>query len=94
MKKQITNLIGSTEPTTLKINRYCTLYRWTKDAIGTEVDCLEVRFDIFHVSSHIYKIEARDWRGVVAEVQEAQIKAFADAAATYNKQLTNGYIGC
>lgn len=93
MKNAITNLINSTEPATLKINQFCTLHRWTKDAIGTEVDCLEARFSITHSTSHIYKIEARDWRGVVAELQEAQTKAFMDAAATYNKQLANGYIG-
>lgn len=91
MKKEIMQLIES-EDATLQINKYCRLHRWTK-SVSQEVDRLEVVFSITNMFSHTYEIKARDWRGIVAEVQEAQTKAFADAADAYNKQLGNGYLG-
>ena len=92
MKKELNALINS-EDATLKINAFCYLHRWTKNALGENIDCLTVTFDLNYVSSHTYYLAARDWQGIVAEVQEAQTKAFADAAATFNTQLKNGYIG-
>ena len=90
MKKEITALVESKEGT-LKLNQFCTLYRWTWSI--TEVDKLEVRFDLTSASSHMYEIHSRDWQGIVEEIKEAQTKAFADAAETLNKQIANGYIG-
>lgn len=92
MKKKINHLIES-EDASLKINNFCTLHRWTKDMAANDVDRLVATFSITHYASHSYEIESRDWRGIVAEVQEAQTKAFAAAAEEFNKQLANGYIG-
>lgn len=89
MKKEITELLNSTDAT-LEINPYCTLRRWTK-SFSQDVDRLEASFDLlpaYVVTT--YEITARDWRGVVAEVQEAQAKAFADLAARLNSDLANG----
>ena len=92
MKKQITELLNS-QTATLKINEFCRLSRWTRSALGEDVDCLTVTFDLTYSSSHTYNIEARDWRGIVEEVKAAQTAAFAAAAETFNEQLTHGYIG-
>ncbi len=89
MKKEIIELLNSTDAT-LKINPYCTLHRWTK-ALGLDVDNLEACFDLLpaYVVTH-YEITARDWRGIVAEVQEIQAQAFADLAKRLNSDLANG----
>lgn len=92
MKKEINNLLASTNET-LKINQFCTLHRWTKDALGQEVDRLCVDFSLTHAFSHRYEIQSRDWRGIMAAIQDAQTKAFAAAAEEFNSQLANGYIG-
>lgn len=91
MKKEIMELINSEEGT-LKINDFCTLYRWTKTALNEDVDKLEARFSIIHYSSHVVEIQSREWRSIVDEVAYAQTKAFADSADELNKQLINGYI--
>lgn len=91
MKKEIINLINSANAT-LTINKFCKIRRWTKDALNNDVDRLEVEFSIKHVYDYSAEINARDWQGVINEVQEHQTKAFAAAAATYNKELKNGYL--
>lgn len=92
MKNEITKLLDS-DNSILKINNFCQLRRWKKDALGNDVDKLVMEFSLTHKYSHTYEIAARDWRGVVEEVQAAQTKAFADAAEELNKQLANGRIG-
>lgn len=92
MKKEINHLLES-ENASLKVNNYCTLHRWTKDILNNDVDRLVATFSITHYSSHSYEIKARDWQGIVAEVQESQTKAFTASADELNKQLANGYIG-
>lgn len=93
MKKEIIALLDSTNAS-LKINEFCTLRRWTK-VPGREapVDRLQAVFSLTHASSHSFEIKSREWRGIVAEIQEAQTQAFAAAAEEFNRQLANGYIG-
>lgn len=95
MKKEIEALINCKqgESMTLKINNFCTLKRWTKSGLGEVVDRFEVSFSLTHAYSHTYEIVSRDWRVIVEEVAKYQEMAFADAAAEFNKQLRNGYIG-
>lgn len=92
MKKAFIDLLNG-EDSTLRINKFCTIHRWTKDALGNPVDKLEVTFSITSAFSHSYVIDSREWRSVVSEIQRFQTKAFADAAETLNRHLANGYIG-
>ena len=92
MKEKITELLKS-ENATLKINKFCTLHRWKKDALGSRADGIEVVFMIASGFISVSPIDSRNWRGVVDEVAEAQTLAFALAAEEYNRQLKNGCIG-
>jgi len=92
MKKEITTLLNS-EDATLKINKFCILRRWTKNWCGYDVDCLVAEFSITHAFSHRCEIKARDWRGIVEEVLEAQTEAFTKAMNECNKNLKHGYLG-
>ena len=89
MKKEIAELLNSSNAT-LKINTYCTLHRWTHSPAEGTVDKLEVTFSLNSAFSHSYDIGARDLKGIVAEIQEAQTKAFADAAEMYNRAIAGG----
>ena len=90
MKKEIEALLAS-ENAYLKLNRYCTLHRWTKSGC-IDVDKLEVNFSILSVCGQAAAINSRDWRGIVEEVQAAQTAAFAAVAEELNGHLRNGYI--
>lgn len=92
MKKEIIALVNSQDGE-LKINKFCTLHRWTKSALNEDVDRLEAIFSITHYMSHIVEIQSREWRDIVNEVAAAQTKAFAESAEEYNNQLKHGYIG-
>ena len=92
MKNEIIELLNSEEGT-LKINKFCTLHRWTKSALNEDVDRLQAIFSITRYSSHTVDIDSRTWRAIVDDVASAQSKAFADSAEELNKQLLNGYIG-
>lgn len=91
MKKEIERLINS-DNAMININRYCRLERWTRDAVGNEVDKLAVIFSITHVNDFTAEITARDWKGVVAEIRSSIAAAFSKAASEYAKQLDNGYL--
>ena len=92
MKNEILKLLNS-ENDYLKINKFCSLHRWQKDALGYSVDCLKVEISLTHAFSHCYTITARDWREIVEEVKNAQTQAFKDAVEELNKQLANGRLG-
>ena len=92
MKKRINALIES-ENAILKINNFCYLHRWTHSPAEGRVDRLEVFFKLTICGQYHTEIKARDWRGVIEEVQEAQTKAFAEEAEKLNKELKNGYFG-
>lgn len=91
MKKEIEKLLTS-ERADLRINQYALLHRWTKTADGRDVDWLELTISIVHSADHSYRIKARDWEGIVAEVRGAMAEAFVDAAQTFDKRLANGYL--
>lgn len=92
MKNKITDLLNR-DDATLKINSFCELRRYQKNALGNPVDRLDAVFSITHSSDFVVTISARDWRGVIEELRTAQRKAFAEAAETLDRQLENGYIG-
>ena len=91
MKKEIENLIRS-EDALLRLSPFCALHRWTKDGIGNPVDHLTADFRILSSHDASIEIQSRDWNGILAEVQEAQARVFAEAAKTLNREIANGYI--
>lgn len=91
MKKEIEKLLKS-EDAYLKLNKFCTLHRWTKNAFGEQVDCLRAEFSILHEFDHLKELTARDWRGIVEQVCELQQKVLKVVGETLSKELKNGYI--
>lgn len=91
MKKKIENLINS-DNGKIDINKCCVLYRWTKNAIGDPVDCLQVEFNIIRKPDFVSSIKSREWRKIVEEIAEAQTIAFKRISERLNKELENGYI--
>lgn len=91
MKKEIENLLNS-EKGYLKLNAYCELSRWQKDALGGHVDRLQAVFSIVHAFDYIEEITARNWQGIVEQVRKAHITAFAQASEELSRELKNGYI--
>ena len=59
MKKEIIKLLNS-EQAYLKINKYITLKRWTKNAFDDEVDCLQAISSIEHCADGHKYIQSRD----------------------------------
>ena len=93
MKKQIENLLAS-ENSTLDLNKFATLHRWQKDALNDQdCDCLVCSISLISSCACIRDISSRDWKGIIAEVEEIIREVFAKAAETLCKNLENGYIG-
>lgn len=91
MKKEIENLLIEQDGY-LKLNNFCTLHRWQKNAFGEPVDCLQAEFSITSAFDYLEYITARDWQGVVEQVREAHIKAFAKASEILSTELKAGHI--
>lgn len=91
MKKEIKKLLES-EVAYLKINKYITLKRWTKNAFDDDVDCLTAVSSIEHYSDGIKYIQSRDWQGIIEEVNAFQKEQFNYVAERYCSQLSNGYL--
>ncbi len=93
MKKEILNLINSKEGT-YKLNNVSYLKRWTKTAIGEDVDMLELRFkNLNDVCFSIYdtEIKSRDYEGIIKECQMLTERYFNEVASTLCKNLGAGY---
>lgn len=91
MKKEIETLLTQ-ENGYLKLSNWCTLHRWTKDAFGAPVDCLKAEFNVLHCFDSLFYIKARDWQGIVAELQELHKIAFNRAGERLANELKGGYI--
>lgn len=91
MKKEIEKLLKS-EDAYLKLNKFCTLHRWTQNAFGERVDCLEAQFSVLSEFDYIEMVKSRIWREIVDEVCELQQKVFKVVGETLSKELKNGYI--
>lgn len=90
IKSDIINLINSDEGS-VKLNHFTTLYRCT-NLFGTPVDRLKVEFGgIDRFSSTSKSIVARDYEGIIAEVQQRITEHFLDIADSLNRELANGY---
>lgn len=93
MKKDIINLVNSSEGT-LRLNNISSLHRWTKDALGDDVDRLSIEFDnINNVNFSIVdrEIKARDYAGIIAECCEKTQVFLQAVSETLCKNLSAGY---
>lgn len=92
IKSEITELIASGEGS-VKINEITLLYRWTKDALGNDVDGLHVVFK--YVSGvrggWTKEIAARDYDGIIAEIGAAAETYMQMCAEKMISNLRAGY---
>lgn len=93
-KSEIMQLVGS-DSGTLKVNPICTLRRWTVDPLGNRpVDRLDLDFVAINKMGRFsgsVAISARDYSGIVAEI-EAAIRDRLERVAVYLcDSLRNGY---
>ena len=92
MKKDILKLIES-DDCVLRINEISYLHRWKRNALDVEVDELTITFS-FVVGvggGAVYHIGARDYDGIINEIERCTkdyLKTCADKAV---KDLRNGY---
>ena len=91
MKNEIEKLLKS-EDAYLKLNKFCTLHRWTQNAFGEKVDCLEAHFSVLRKLDYIEIVKSRTWREIVDEVCELQEKVFKTIADKINNNLKNGVL--
>lgn len=92
MKKEIMALIASPEGQ-YRINNISVLRRWTKNGIGEDVDCLELFFNPINgvEFSGWTKITARDYDGIIEEIEQATNCFLDSVAETLVKNLKAGY---
>lgn len=92
MKKEIENLLASSSAH-LKLNQFCTLYRWQKDALGHWCDRLTVEVSLI-AKPHDFccEVNSRDCAGIIREASAAVAKAFVQVAGRLITEMENGYI--
>lgn len=93
MKKAIVNLINS-DKGEVRLNNVATLRRWTKNALGMDVDELKLDFDnINSVHFGIYdtNIKSRDYDGIIKECCTLTEKFFAEVSRSLCNDLKAGY---
>lgn len=96
MKKNIMNLINSEsdEGICFRLNNVSYLKRWTRDALGNDVDKLVLEFDnINNVNFSLYdkEIKSRDYDGIISECQQITETFFAKVSKTLVSNLKTGY---
>ncbi len=93
MKKEIMQLVSSNEGQ-IRLNSISYLRRWTKTAIGTPVDKLELVFDsINNVRFSIYdtEIKSRDYNGIIKECEELTSRFLAEVSRSLCNDLRAGH---
>ena len=93
-KSEIMQLVKS-DSGTLEVNPLCTLRRWTVDPLGNrKVDWLELDFVAINKMGRFsgsVTISARDYSGIVAEIETAIKYRLERVAAYLCDSLRNGY---
>lgn len=93
MKKEIMNLVNS-EQGIFRLNNISFLKRWTKDAIGNDVDKLMLEFDtINNVSIGIrnFDVLGRDYESIIEECQKITSKYLLSVSDELCKNIRSGY---
>lgn len=93
MKKELMNVINS-EDGTFKLNKISYLRRWTKDALGNDVDELTLEFN--NINNVCYsiadrKIKSRDYEGIIEECEEITKRFFEEVSRKICSDLRAGY---
>lgn len=89
--KKINNLLKE-ENAELKINKFCLLYRYKKDALGRKVDVLKLNVSIITSCDASFEIKSRDSKGIIEEIKKCQNEAFQKISEKLNKGLENGHL--
>lgn len=93
MKKELMAVVNSSEGY-FRLNNIASLKRWTKNAIGEDVDRLTIEFDNINNVNFIapeHEIVSRDYEGIITECNE-KTQLFLDAVAQrLCSELSNGY---
>jgi hypothetical protein len=94
LRKEIKALLKAQEGIT-KVNDISYLKRWTENALGDKCDCLELRFDYLSgvKGGASYRIDARTYAGVMAEIEEVTRDYFAYCLDKTLSNLEAGYRG-
>lgn len=92
MKKEIESLLKS-ENQTLRINEYCCLNRWQKDALNQDVDMLVLEFKNFYGKyNKNVEIKSRDCAEII-KIVETEIKNFFEELGNcLAENFKNGYL--
>lgn len=92
MKKEIESLLKS-ENQTLRINEYCCLNRWQKDALNQDVDMLVLEFKNFYGKyNKNVEIKSRDCSEII-KIVETEIKNFFEGLGNcLSENFKNGYL--
>lgn len=92
IKKAIMAAVKANEAR-VNINEIAHLYRWTKSAIGEDVDEMEISFKyICGVKGGWNKaIKSRDYEGIIKEIEAATTEYFSMCAEQMNRNLRAGY---
>ena len=92
IKKEIQEILKKGEGST-KINNISVLSYNTENAIGENADNLVLTFKYIGgvKGGTETEIKARTYEGILAEIETATKKYFADCANELNKNLKNGY---
>ena len=92
LKKDIVNLIKS-DKGSVKINEIIRLHRWTKNAIGEDVDCLMVSFSYIGGTRYGCSIDvaSRTYDGIIEEISVYFKIYMRDCTEQIIDNIRNGY---
>lgn len=92
IKREIMEAINLDEAT-VQLNSISYIQRWRKDYKGSDVDCMEIRFKyvVGIKGGKTYLITARDYDGIVSEINQYTAEYLSECAETAAKNLQAGY---
>lgn len=93
MKKEIMNLINS-EQGIFRLNNISYLHRWTKNAIGNDVDMLMLEFDTINnvsMGGRNFDVLSRDFEGIIEECQKITSEYLLSVSEELCKNMRSGY---
>ena len=81
------------EEATVRINEICYLFRFTKDALGNDVDHLILNFKyVVGIKGGVfYEVKARDYDGIIEEVFNCTKHYLEECAKKATANLRAGY---
>lgn len=93
---EISNSYPTTEssPSVLPLNNISRLNRWTRNALNEPCDCLEIEFKFVTgiKGGRSYPITARNYDGVMIEIEMYTRQYLAECVDQTIKNIKNGYM--